>query len=75
MTADYTFMDLGPLTLVSPLTDAAREHLESHTDGTWTGGALAVEPRYAPALSALLCRAGFAVELPDGRVVTEENLL
>lgn len=74
MSIDYDFTDIGSLTLVTPQNDAAREHLTEHTDGLWFGGALAVEPRYAPDLSADLCRDGFTVELPDGRVVTAEDL-
>jgi hypothetical protein len=36
----------GSLILVHPLTEAARTWLEEHTDGTWFGLALVVEPRY-----------------------------
>lgn len=74
MRPDFDFSDVGPFTLVTPLNYTAREHLTVHADGQWIGDALAVEPRYAPELSANLCRDGFAVELPDGRVVTGEDL-
>lgn len=36
----------GSLVMVEPKTDEAKNWLESVTDGTWFGGALAVEPRY-----------------------------
>lgn len=74
MSPDFDFSDVGPFTLVTPMNDEAREHLAEHTDGTWQAGSLVVEPRYAPELSADLCRDGFSVELPDGRVVTADDL-
>lgn len=74
MTPDYDFQDHGSIVTVRPTNDAAREHLATHTAGTWLGHSLAVEPRYAPELSAALCRDGFAVELPNGRVVTAADL-
>lgn len=40
----------GSIFLVRPETSTAREWLDEHTDGTWFGGALAVEPRYVEAL-------------------------
>jgi len=75
MTSDYKFSEHGTITLVHPCNDSALAHLESRTGGQWLGYGLAVEPRYAPELSALLCRDGFAVELPSGRVVTAEDLI
>lgn len=36
----------GSLVMVEPKTDEAKNWLESVTDGTWFGGARAVEPRY-----------------------------
>ncbi len=74
LTPDFDFSDNGSITLVTPLNDAAHAHLSEHTGGLWHCGVLAVESRYAPELSAELCRAGFVVELPDGRIVTEEDL-
>jgi hypothetical protein len=74
MTVDFDFIDNGTLTLVVPKNEAAESHLREHTDGLWFGGSLAVEPRYAPELSAALCRDGFTVELPNGRVVTAADL-
>jgi len=71
---DFYFLDTGSLVLVTPKTRAARRHLTAHTDGQWLNDALAVEPRYAPELSAGLCRDGFTVELPNGRVVTAADL-
>ncbi len=71
---DYDFSDHGSVVMVTPKNTAAHDHLAAHTDGQWLGNALAVEPRYAPDLSADLCRDGFTVELPDGRVVTAEDL-
>lgn len=74
---DYDFNDCGSIVMVRPLNDAARDHLAEHLgeEAQWLGGALAVEPRYAPDLSAELCREGFAVELPCGRVVTDADLV
>jgi hypothetical protein len=40
----------GTLFLFRPEAPAEREWLEEHTDGTWFGGALVVEPRYVEAL-------------------------
>lgn len=71
---DFDFSDHGSLVMVTPRNENAREHLAENTDGQWLGYALAVEPRYAADLSALLCRDGFTVELPDGRVVTAADL-
>ncbi len=75
MEADFDFADHGSLVMVRCMNDEAHAHLAARTDGMWMGRALAVEPRYAPDLAAALCRAGFSVDLPDGRVVTEEDLL
>lgn len=72
---DYDFTDHGSLVMVTPRNDAAHEHLSLNSDGQWLGNSLAVEPRYASDLSAELCRNGFTVELPDGRVVTDADLL
>lgn len=52
----------GSVLLVRPLTDTAREWLKTNTDGTWFGGALAVEPRYACNLVAGMREQGFSVE-------------
>lgn len=71
---DFDFQENASFTLVTPRNDGALAHLESHTEGTWLGGALCVEHRYAPELSASLCRTGFTVELPSGRIVSGEDL-
>lgn len=71
---DYDFRDNGTIVLVCPMNDAAREHLEEQTGEELFRGALPVEHRYAPDLSAQLCRDGFTVELPNGRVVTAGDL-
>jgi hypothetical protein len=52
----------GSVILVAPLTDGARDWLEENTDGTWFGGALAVEPRYVLNLVAAMREHGFTVE-------------
>jgi hypothetical protein len=52
----------GSVVLVRPLTDDACAWLKENTDGTWFGGALAVEPRYACDLVAGMREAGFTVE-------------
>lgn len=76
MNVDYDFSDHGFCTMVHCRNKAALDHLATHTgdDAMWSGMALAVEPRYAPDLSAELCRDGFTVELPNGRVVTAADL-
>jgi hypothetical protein len=45
-TRSISVENYGTIMLVRPLTDETREWLKEHTDGTWWGGALAVEPRY-----------------------------
>lgn len=52
----------GSVVLVRPLTAAATAWLKEHTDGTWFGGALAVEPRYVLNLVAGMREDGFTVE-------------
>ena len=42
----FSIEEHGTIVLVRPLTEAALEWLNEHTDGTWFGGALVVEPRY-----------------------------
>jgi hypothetical protein len=73
---DFDFQDHGSITTVTALTDRAYDHLTGNVsdEAQWLGGALAVEPRYAPDLAADLCREGFTVELPDGRTVTAADL-
>jgi len=51
----------GSVFLIRPLTDAARDWLEAHTDGTWFGGALAVEHRYVESLVAGMREDGLVV--------------
>lgn len=48
--------------LVRPLTERARRWLVKHTDGTWFGGALAVEPRYVEDLADGMRGAGLVLE-------------
>jgi hypothetical protein len=72
--ADFDFHDHGSLVMVHCTNANALAHLQENTDGQWMGDALAVEPRYAPDLSATLCRDGFSVELPNGRIVTADDL-
>jgi len=45
--------------MVIPTTAACRRWLKEHTDGTWLGGALAVEWRYIDGLLAGLQEAGY----------------
>jgi hypothetical protein len=52
----------GSVVLVRPLTDDACAWLTEHTDGTWFGNALAVEPRYVCNLVAGMREHGFVVE-------------
>jgi hypothetical protein len=57
-TVDYRFENHGSIWLCTPLTDAAREHLEQHTDDEaqfWGGcRSLVVEPRYVESLQQAL---------------------
>jgi hypothetical protein len=52
----------GSVCLVRPATDGAAAWLRENTDGTWFGGALAVEPRYVLNLVAAMREHGFTVE-------------
>ena len=52
----------GSVVVVRPLTDDALAWLTVHTDGTWFGDALAVEPRYVCNLVAGMRESGFRVE-------------
>ena len=52
----------GSIVLVRPHTDDVREWLEEHTDGTWFGGALVVEPRYVEELVHGLVEEGYALQ-------------
>lgn len=54
--------DHGTIVLVRPQTEDVRRWLVENTDGTWFGGALAVEPRYVEALVAGLVEEGFALQ-------------
>jgi hypothetical protein len=58
---DISIENHGSLTLFRPLTDEGREWLESNTEGTWWGGALAVEPRYAVDLAEGAVEEGLGV--------------
>jgi hypothetical protein len=52
----------GSIVLIRPYTDDVREWLVENTDGTWFGGALAVEPRYVEALVTGLVEEGYALQ-------------
>lgn len=55
----FTVENHGSILLVRPLTADVRGWLEEHTEGTWFGGALAVEPRYVEDLVDGLVAEGF----------------
>lgn len=76
MAYDFDFVEMGSITLVVTLNPDAEQHLADNVgeEAQWVGGGLAVEGRYGPELAASLCRAGYTVCLPDGRVVSEEDL-
>lgn len=46
----------GSIVLIRPLSPKVANWLEEHTDGTWWGGALVVEPRYADDLLDALAK-------------------
>ena len=52
MTADFLVAYDGSLSLVTPVTQAAREWIDAHVpeDAPWCGPSLAVAPRYLDAL-------------------------
>jgi hypothetical protein len=52
----------GSVCLVRPLTPDVRTWLEEHTDGTWFGSALVVEPRYVDTLVTALIEEGYAAQ-------------
>lgn len=56
---DVLIEDHGSLHLFRPLTAAATTWLREHTDGTWLGPSLVVEPRYSLGLVEGLVDAGF----------------
>lgn len=58
---DFTVENHGTIWLVRPSNDDARTWLNEHTDGTWFGGALAVEPRYVEALVEGITEHGFTL--------------
>jgi len=58
----FDIEDHGTIVLVRPQTEDVRQWLVENTDGTWFGGALAVEPRYVEALVAGLVEEGFALQ-------------
>jgi hypothetical protein len=65
MTApDFTVLNGGSVSIVTPLTDAARAWLDEHTDpdAQWFAGGIAVEHRYVRDLVVGLAQAGFTVE-------------
>lgn len=62
-THDVSVENHGSLHLVRPANVAAQDWLESHTDGMWYGGGLAVEPRYTVDLLLGMKDHGFRVPL------------
>ena len=52
----------GSICLVRPLTPDVSSWLHEHTDGTWFGSALVVEPRYVEPLVTALIQEGFAAQ-------------
>jgi hypothetical protein len=60
--ADVRISGHGSILLFQPLNDVATEWLVKHTDGTWYGDSLAVEPRYATDLAKGAQDDGLAVE-------------
>jgi hypothetical protein len=58
---DVLVEDHGSIVLIRPLRETATVWLVSHTEGTWFGHALAVEPRYVADLVAGLEEEGFTV--------------
>ena len=64
----------GSLVLVRPLTSSVAAWLEEHTNGTWFGGALVVEPRYLDnLLDGLLRDVDVLVQTPDDASVRPEG--
>lgn len=59
---DVQVENRGTILLFRPLTTVGREWLDENTDGTWFGGALAVEPRYAEDLAEGIQTDGLEVE-------------
>jgi hypothetical protein len=59
---DFKLEDHGSIWLVRPLSDAATAWLVENTNGTWWGGALAVEPRFVSDLVDGMASDGFAPE-------------
>ena len=58
---DFDLLDHGPVILVRPTNEEARAWLKEVTpeDATWWVGAIAVEPRYLPALIEGIIEEGF----------------
>jgi len=54
-----TIYNHGTLVLLDPGSEEATEWLAEHTDGTWWGGCLVVEPRYLSDLLAGMQEDGF----------------
>lgn len=74
-TCDFSFVETGSFTMIYPEHDAVDEVLlDLCPDGMFQGNVLICEGRYAPELSAELCRDGYRVKLPNGRIVTEDDL-
>jgi hypothetical protein len=62
--ADFRIEGGGTVYLFRPLTETAREHLETNvqSDAQWFGDALAVEHRYARDLAAQLAEEGYVIQ-------------
>lgn len=74
-TCDFSFVQTGSFTIISPEHDAVDGVLlDLCPDGMFQGNSLICEDRYAPELSLELCRDGYRVMLPGGRVVSEQDI-
>lgn len=60
---DFTFVNHGSITVLTPLTEAGSEWLDEHTPSaqTWCGG-IVIEPRYTGAILEGLADDGLTVE-------------
>lgn len=65
MSGDFRLEDRLSIVLVHPTSEEARAWLVANTDGTWWGGALAVEPRYVEGLAMGLEDAGLVPWTPS----------
>ena len=61
---DATIINHGSIFLLEPWTEAAHDWINEHigNDAQWFGQALAIEPRYAPAIIAGMQDDGLTVD-------------